>query len=377
MNIMAIRGGGCRGVIVTRFLMEIEKITGKRIYELFDYIGGSSVGCLIAVGMLMSNNDEQTSKFTAEELHNILIENMDETFSWTYSSWLKAGFGLFGSSYVNSGLLNCINKICGETKMGTLLKQVIFPAYDKLSHRAYYFERDKDCDLLLKDVLMSCTAAPTYFPSYKIEINGKLYDMVDGGIVINNTVELAFLSATKNMVCVDKSKILELNIGTGTFENNIADSHGLLTWIPVIVNTLMHACNENELYELSLSLPPENYYIMDIPLSIKYYDVDKTSAIHFFVSETEKWIKENDSEMRAFCIKLMKNKGFDSDACLKNDIVEPEILINGYTTLTGETDEFPIEFASKCDDSICTEGICIHKMYDIENINISLENILN
>jgi hypothetical protein len=325
MNILAIRGGGCRGVIVTKFLIEIERITGKRIYELFDYIGGSSVGCLIATGMLMSNEDG-TPKYTALDMHNILLDNMNETFSWTYSSWLRSGFGLFGSSYTNVGLLNIINKICGEVKLENLLRPIIFPAYDRISHRAYYFEKDKDNDLLLKDVIMSCTAAPTYFPSHKMTINDKVYDMVDGGIVINNTVELAFLSATKNMTCIDKSKILELNIGTGIFENNIADSHGLLTWMPVIVNTLMHACNENEMYELSLSLPKDNYYIMDVPLDAKYYTVDDTNAINYYITETENWIKNNDEILKNFCAKLMTNKGYDA-SCVFGHKIEDNVDI--------------------------------------------------
>lgn len=317
MNIMAIRGGGSRGVIVTRFLMEIEKITNKKIYELFDYIGGSSVGCLIAAGILMSNEDG-TSKYTAKDVHEILLTNMNETFSWTYSSWIKSGFGLLGSSYTNIGLTSVIGKLCGELTLNNLLRPIIFPAYDKISQRAYYFERDKDGDTLLKDVIMSCTAAPTYFPSHKMEMNKKQYNMVDGGIVINNTVELAFLSATKKMTCIDKSKILELNIGTGKFENNISDSHGLLTWMPVIVNTLMHACNENELYELSLSLPEENYYIMDVPMDIKYYSVDDVKSIGYYITETEAWITNHQCDIRNFCIKLMDNKGYDITEMLKN-----------------------------------------------------------
>jgi hypothetical protein len=364
MNIMAIRGGGSRGVIVTRFLIEIENITGKRICELFDYIGGSSVGCLIASGMLMSD-DEGKPKYTAKDMHDILLNNMKETFSWTYGSWLRSGFGLFGSSYTNVGLLNIINNICGETKLGNLLQPIIFPAYDRISHKAYYFERDKDKDLLLKDVIMSCTAAPTYFPSHKMEINGKTYDMVDGGIVINNTVELAFLSATKNMTCIDKSKILELNIGTGLFENNISDSHGLLTWVPVIVTTLMHACNENELYELSLSLPPDNYRIFDVPLNTKYYSVDDIHSTAHYIEETEKWITNNKNFIREFCMKLMLNKKFDiTDMCKR---INEEIIVNDEIDINQKIVVLDNEL---CDDNANVEN-------DIININTNINIYTN
>lgn len=375
MNILAIRGGGSRGVIVTRFLMEIEKLTGIRISKLFDYVGGSSVGCLIASGILMSN-DDGTPKYTAKDMHDILINNMTETFSWTYSSWLLSGFGLFGSSYTNVGLLNIINNLCGEAKLKTLLKPIIFPAYDRLSHRAYYFEREKDGELFLKDVIMSCTAAPTYFPSHKMEINNKTCDMVDGGLVINNTVELAFLSATKHMTCIDKSKILELNIGTGAFENIVSDSHGLLTWAPVIVTTLMHANNENGLYELSLSLPPENYCIFDIPLDFKYYTVDDIKSTPHYIKETEKWIVNNKQFIREFCVKLMLNKGFDIvEMCER---INEEDLMNGVNENNGVNDvNIVVSENINGDNGDNVNVNNVNDVNDVVNNNIVPTNIQN
>lgn len=315
MNILAIKGGGARGIIVTRFLAEIEKITKIPSYKLFDYIGGSSVGALIACGILVSD-DGETPKYTAQEIHDIFLKDMCGAFSWTYSSWFYSGFGLIGPSYTNNGLLKITEDVCSDKKLGDLLKPIIFPAYDRKTHRAYYFEKDKDKDITLHNVIMSCTAAPTYFPSHSMEMNDKKYDMIDGGIVVNNTAELAFLQATKHMNCIDKSKILELNIGTGLFTNTATDKQGLLTWMPMIVDTLMHACNENELFELSLSLPDENYFILDVPLDIKYYYIDdvRKETIDYYVKETEKWIETHKNAIKSFCYKLMANKGFELPA---------------------------------------------------------------
>jgi predicted acylesterase/phospholipase RssA len=312
MNILAIKGGGARGVIVTRFLVEIEKITGYSIAQLFDYIGGSSVGALVTCGLLVSD-DGINPKYTAQEVHDIFIKNMANAFSWTYGSWIGSVFGLFGPSYTNIGLIKIIDYFCSDKTLGSLLKPIIFPAYDRMTHKAYYFEREKDIDLHLRNVIMSCTAAPIYFPSYTMEIKDRKYDMIDGGIVVNNTAELVFLQATKNMQCIDKSKILELNIGTGLFPNTTTEKHGLLTWLPMIVDTLMHACNENELFELSLSLPQDNYFIMDVPLDIKYYYIDdvRKESINYYIKETDKWIEENQESIMIFCHKLLKNKGFD------------------------------------------------------------------
>jgi hypothetical protein len=96
--------------------------------------------------------------------------------------------------------------------------------------------------------------------------------------------------------------------------------------MPVIVNTLMHACNENEMYELSLSLSKDNYCIMDVPLDTKYYTVDDINAIDYYITETENWIKNNDDIMKNFCAKLMVNKGYDA-SCIFGNIEEKDIDI--------------------------------------------------
>lgn len=311
MNLLSCAGGGARGIITLKFLIEVERITGKQIVELFDYFSASSVGCIITSGLLLSD-DGVKAKYSAQDIYNIFINHLEYAFSWTYRSWIGSMFGLIGPTYTNKGLLEIGTTLCGDRKIEDLLKPIIFPSYDRIKHKSYYFEKEKDKDILLKDVIMSCTAAPTYFESYNLEINGTKYDMLDGGLV-GNAIELVYLRATKDMNIIDKSKILQLNIGTGEFTNESTDKHGLIEWIPMIVNTLLNAHNENELFELSLSLPAENFYTLNVPLDIKYYNLDdiRKPTLNHYINETEKWIKEHRDEIHNFCKKLMINKGFE------------------------------------------------------------------
>lgn len=39
LRILSLDGGGIRALVSLRIMTEIEKLTGKRIYELFDLIG--------------------------------------------------------------------------------------------------------------------------------------------------------------------------------------------------------------------------------------------------------------------------------------------------------------------------------------------------
>jgi patatin-like phospholipase/acyl hydrolase len=309
MNILSITGGGVRGIIACRLLLEIERITKTPISQLFDFMGGTSVGTLIISGILISN-DNKTPIYTMEELYNIFMKELPNAFSWTYSSYIWSVFGLYGPRYTSDGLKDIISRICGDRPFNNLLKNVCFPAYDKISNKAYYFDVNKDNNLKISDVILSCTSAPTYFPSINLEISGQKYDFIDGGIVVNNTAELSLLQATKHLTIIDKSQILELCIGTGKFNYGNYNKDGLMNWAPIIVDTIMNGASENELYELSLSLPEENYFIMNLELDNKYDYMDNTdgAVIKYYIDTTEKWINDNRDKINKFCEKLVKNK---------------------------------------------------------------------
>jgi len=309
MNILSIKGGGARGIIATRILMEVEKVAEMPICELFDYIGGTSVGALIATGLL-TTNDGFRPKYTAEEIHKQFLRDVVSAFSWTYTSWVGSLFGLLGPSYTSTGLEKLVDEIAGNKKLGDLLKPVIFPAYNRMTCRAHYFNKEFDSDVNLKDILMSCTAAPTYFPSHTMEMNGLKCNMIDGGTVVNNTAELTLLHATREMNCINKNRIFVANVGTGKFNYTTSLKDGLITWAPIIVDTFMNGASENELFELSLSLSSDNYYIFDVPLDLKYDSTDnvRPQAIEYYLNETEKWIQANQESIIQFCLKLKRNK---------------------------------------------------------------------
>ena len=57
--------------------------------------------------------------------------------------------------------------------------------------------RKADSSVKLRDVVMSSAAAPVFFPSHNFEADGRMYNLVDGGVAANNPVNPLHTQAFK------------------------------------------------------------------------------------------------------------------------------------------------------------------------------------
>ena len=92
IRILSIDGGGIRGLAGARVLEEIELTTGKRIYELFDVIVGTSTGGLISLLLTIPRRDGTITE--ASEVKDLYMERGHEIFAswWTFWSPMRRFF---------------------------------------------------------------------------------------------------------------------------------------------------------------------------------------------------------------------------------------------------------------------------------------------
>ncbi len=253
-KLLAIDGGGIRGMMAIGVLEDLEQHLKKqlqhkddfRLSDYFDYIAGTSTGAIIAACLSWGMSVKEIYEFYKEQ-----GPAMFEYGRWAQlimdrfpiASWRSTLVKLFPSPYNPENLKHILSNVFqengepaefGTDKLNTLLMMVMRNATTDspwpLSNnpQAIYNDREKDSNLKypLWQLIRASTAAPTFFPpeSFKIHPDKSPHLFVDGGITpYNNPAFKLFLMATVDRYNLNwptgEDKMLLVSIGTGTTEN--------------------------------------------------------------------------------------------------------------------------------------------------------------
>jgi hypothetical protein len=235
-KLLAIDGGGIRGVLSLQILAEIEKLlieqsgdTDYRLADYFDYVSGTSTGGIIAAGIAMG--------MSVSEVLAFYVDNGAEMFD-------KASiFRRLQTQYNSEPLALQLQKVFGKTttlgaaEIESLLLLFMRNATTDspwpISNNPYakYNKEgrpDRNLDFPLWQLVRASTAAPTYFPPEVITCGDKPFIFVDGGVTMyNNPAFQMFLMATVDRYWVNAppagrgwktgvDRMLIVSVGTGT-----------------------------------------------------------------------------------------------------------------------------------------------------------------
>ena len=103
VRILAIDGGGIRGLIPAIVLADLERRTGRRTAELFDLIAGTSTGGILACG-LTRPGDGDAPAFSAADLIGLYESEGPEIFHRPCCGRIASVGGLTDERYDDRGL---------------------------------------------------------------------------------------------------------------------------------------------------------------------------------------------------------------------------------------------------------------------------------
>lgn len=235
-KILALDGGGIRGMMTVEILAGIEKILREKegkpqlvLADWFDFVAGTSTGAIIATCISLGMSVDEIRKFYLDSGK----EMFDKAFLLKRYRYKYEDEKLAGKLKEVFGAKTTL----GSSKLRTLLMMVMRNVTTDspwpLSNNplAKYNQKDReDCNLKLPlwQLVRASTAAPVYFPPEVINTGTHEFIFEDGGITTyNNPSFQAFLMATvgayKLNWPVGKDNLLVVSIGTGTSPQANAD----------------------------------------------------------------------------------------------------------------------------------------------------------
>ena len=235
-KLLAVDGGGIRGVLSLQILARIEKLlvdkSGRRDYRLadyFDYVAGTSTGGVIAAGIALGMSTAEILEFYVKngaamfDKASLMRRLQYEYNSEPLAEQLKAVFGkdtTLGAKELECLLLLVMRNATTDSPWP--LSNNPFAKYNDAAHPACNIK------LPLWRLVRASTAAPTYFPPEVITCGSKSFIFVDGGVTMyNNPAFQMFLMATVDRYWIKApvdergwetgtDKMLLVSVGTGT-----------------------------------------------------------------------------------------------------------------------------------------------------------------
>src|SRR5215207_3019423 len=198
MKVLAIDGGGIRGLIPALVLAEIERRTGRRIADMFDLIAGTSTGGILACGLARRGEDGRPLH-SAEELAELYVTEGPKIFDRSLVHEVTSVGGLIDEKYDDKGLNTALETYLGDARLKEVLTDVLITAYDISDRFAFFFRSsrartDETYDFSLFETARATSAAPTYFEPIEVTdaAGAHTYPLIDGGIYAVNPAMCAY-----------------------------------------------------------------------------------------------------------------------------------------------------------------------------------------
>ena len=192
-RVLAIDGGGIKGVLPAAFLAKVEEATNERIVDHFDLIAGTSTGGIIALGLGMGIPASKILAFYRERGPAVF----GQPEMWL-ARLLRFMRWPFCPKYSSDILRSEMVAIFKDRKLGESETRLVIPAYHRDQQGVYVFKTahhprfEMDYREKVVDIALATAAAPVYFPAHRLPSGSHL---LDGGIWGNNPVGLAAVEA--------------------------------------------------------------------------------------------------------------------------------------------------------------------------------------
>lgn len=230
-RILALDGGGIRGVLTLEYLAVIENILKQRrgnsglvLSDYFDLIGGTSTGAILAACLACG--------MSVDELKRLYREIGATVFKSSF--WRK---GILVPKFGSAAVREALDKHLGaDTTLGSdrvrtgvmiMTKRLDTGSPWPIHNHPAGAYADQNRQLLLSQVVRASTAAPSYFEPERVSISSREGEIIDGAFVDGGVspfndpalqlLMLASLQGHGFRWQTGADNLLLVSLGTGTY----------------------------------------------------------------------------------------------------------------------------------------------------------------
>jgi len=218
-QILALDGGGIRGLYTASLLAELELELGSPVIEHFDLVAGTSTGGIIALGLGLGKTPQEMVSFYQQDGPQI-FHRPDGI-----RAWLKHFIRVKHDAVE---LQRVLKREFGEQTLGDSTRALVIPTYN-LDRNApvvlktpHHEEFRADLKIEAWRAGLATSAAPTYLPASS-EIRESRH--IDGGVWANNPALVGVIEA-HHFLGIPLDSIQVLSIGTGSLVKNRSKTLG-------------------------------------------------------------------------------------------------------------------------------------------------------
>jgi patatin-like phospholipase/acyl hydrolase len=270
-RVLALDGGGIRGIFTASFLATTEDLARGRIADFFDLIVGTSTGGIIGLGVALG--------IAARRILGLYLDAGPRIFRRSCRARM-----IFRPKYRNDALAKVLWQVFGDRTLNDTIVPVCIPSYELTSSYPRIWKDDHAVDspdggrTPAWKVALATSSAPIYFPGITI---GHGDSHVDGGLYANNPVLVGLTEAVRYFgQPLDRVRIL--SVGAGERAERIpfdrARRMGVWQWKTSLYEHILiaQARNAHEIARRLLS--PDRYLRVNLPLEHPYAFDDYAAA---------------------------------------------------------------------------------------------------
>jgi len=274
LQVLALDGGGLRGIFTAAALAAWEEDFGTSVADHFDLIVGTSTGGVIALSLGLG--------ISPDEVLSIYLDNGERIFPRAGRARRGLLRRLLRPGYDAAELRAVLQGRFGDQLFGDSRVRLAIPSYDLAADRVHLFRtphhRDlrRDWRVSAVDVALATASAPLFLPAHRVEA----HRLIDGGVWANNPT-LVGVAECFDRLGGERGRIRVLNVGTTSEVRErraTLDDGGLLAWRSDGLDVMLRGQCLAATSHAQLILGRTNVVRVDMPTPEGLHKLDSVTA---------------------------------------------------------------------------------------------------